>query len=943
MNFILKYNIAILCTYFFILLLSSCQEKIGKNEAFYKQNDVDSILYTLKDPLKIEQYVEKYQQENNQYGAAIAYKRLGTVLREKNNFTAAIEAHTAAYNLALQLRDTSEIIFNLNNIGTNYRRLSMYKEATTHHYAALKFCELYSDQESYSARKNKVVSLNGIGNISLRLGDLVTADSVFRIALEGEKSLGSYLGQAINYANLGSIFESRGILDSAWVYYRKSMEMNAKTNSKTGIALCHGYFGDLYEKEGKTALAITEYEKAFQMEDEIDAWHWLNSCVALVRTYIKLGEYGKALSILDKAKIKAEEGKSSDRLATIHYLYYEIYDNTGDKSKALDAYKLSTKYNNSVLNEKNLIQIHNERVKYEHERRQQEIDAINHNFQKEKKIHDYFLLISFILVVLSIVTIASLLYGLQLRKKRQQAMLELDDIRTSFFTNITHEFRTPLTIIIGLAQRLKKMKCQESDEETNLVEIGHTICHQSNNLLLLINQILDLSKVKSTIYQEDFRHGNIVGYIHTIVESTRELTRNKHIELLFSPKQQVIEMDFIPDYITKIISNLISNAIKFTPPNGRIYLTISIVGNNAKICVADNGCGIPHNEVERIFDIFYQGHNGRTEIGTGIGLSLVQQLIHNMQGKITVTSAENEGTVFVITLPLKQSDKIYKPLTEEEEIIPAQEDKLSEKPIEDKEADDNSPVILVVEDNHDILQYIGSVIENAHIYYAQNGKEGLEKAEKIIPDIIITDLMMPEMDGLEMSRNIRNDELLCHIPIIVITAKCTQQDKIKGIQAGVNTYLYKPFNQDELNATIATTLEHRRHMQKNLMRSVCNLPVQENVETDTNNQIFINKVIDIIYSQMQHKEVNISDIASALCISSKQLSRKITAITGESLAKYIQQVRMNRAKQLLDSPKNHTIADVAMRCGFDENSNFTRAFKAIYGVTPSQYRKQPTL
>jgi DNA-binding response OmpR family regulator/anti-sigma regulatory factor (Ser/Thr protein kinase) len=402
-------------------------------------------------------------------------------------------------------------------------------------------------------------------------------------------------------------------------------------------------------------------------------------------------------------------------------------------------------------------------------------------------------------------------------------------------------------------------------------------------------------------------------------------------------------MDFIPDYINKVITNLVANAIKFTPENGRIYITADVEGDNLRLCVADNGCGIARNEIPHIFDIFYQGENGKLEAGSGIGLSLVRQLVEAMNGSIVIKSAENEGSVFIITLPIKQGSGEWEKISTDSISAQLLHDD-GDKPllIEATEIDETKPVILVVEDNNDILSYIGNIIKDAHIQYAHNGKEGIEVALDIIPDIIVTDIMMPGMNGLEMCRQIRQSEILNHIPIIAITAKSTEKDKIEGIKAGINAYIYKPFNADELNATINTTLELRQRVQENFARNHSN---GDAADSDNNmsktNQAFINKVIDIIYTQMAHQNVNPSDIATALCMCTKQLSRKINAITGESMSKYILQVRMNRAKKLMDSNEGYSIAEVAQRCGYEETSNFSRAFKQVYGITPSQYNKQP--
>lgn len=250
------------------------------------KDEIDSVVRNIRSTDTLEVMLDEFLQEGNLEGQMVVLKHLGRLQREGNKFVDAIESHSKGAEIATTLCDTTEMIHAFNNIGTNYRRMSMLEDATVYHYKALKLCEQYSDKDSYAAKKNRVVSLNGIGNISLRTGDKQTADSVFRAALRGEAELGSALGQAINYANLGAIFDSNDQIDSAWVYYTKSLEMNTKANSDLGKSLCYGYFGGLYEKEGKYDDAIKEYEKAYFMEGKIDDWHWLNSCLALARIYI---------------------------------------------------------------------------------------------------------------------------------------------------------------------------------------------------------------------------------------------------------------------------------------------------------------------------------------------------------------------------------------------------------------------------------------------------------------------------------------------------------------------------------------------------------------------------------------------------------------------------------------------------------------------------------
>ena len=511
-------------------------------------------------------------------------------------------------------------------------------------------------------------------------------------------------------------------------------------------------------------------------------------------------------------------------------------------------------------------------------------------------------------------------------------------MRDQFFTNITHEFRTPLTVIIGLGEQIA------ADENIkDLKSAGEAISRQGRNLLLLINQILDVSKLKSNAPQSEYQHGDIVGYIYMIFDGAKILANRKNIHYRFHSQEKIFEMDFIPDYITKIVGNLISNAIKFTPEEGDIMVSIKTTDNKFTLTVKDNGCGISAQDLPYIFDAFYQCDNNPRTIGSGIGLSLVKQLVEAMNGSITVESEENKGSKFTVTLltsnSTPHSDKPVEPLKESPAVNDIFiTDRKDTELIEPN--DDMLTHILIIEDNPDVSSFIGSVIPNVNISYAKNGREGFEKALQIVPDVIITDIMMPEMNGIEMCEKIRQSEILCHIPIIIISAKAEQTDKIEGIKSGADAYLYKPFNAEELNVTINSLLERRKLLQKNFTRN----STKDSTSSEQfaiNDQIFLNKVTDLIHAQMASQNINIIDMAYSLNMTSRQLNRKINAITGDNISKYILQVRMLHAKHLLDSKKDYTVAEVAYKCGYEENSNFTRAFKMLYGITPTQYRKMP--
>ena len=639
-------------------LLLSCQKQVQPTFSQERKQQADSAIREVETIEALQACLASYRQAGNKEGEVAVAKKLGRKLRESNLFMEAVEIHMEGYDLAKTLADTLEMVQALNNVATNYRRMSMLDKATSYHYQALQLCEDLHDKTSFVAQKNRVVSLNGIGNICLRIEDYATADSIFRMALQGEKALDSALGQTINYANLGAIFEANGQKDSARIYYQRSMGMNIKANSKLGMSICYLHFGNLYEEEGHLEQAVGEYRKAYEMEHEIDAWHWLNACISLARVYNKQGKSQLALDLLKSAETEGLKSHAQDHLMDIYMLLHDIYTQRHQLNLALEAYKKGKSYGDSILNEKKLLDVQNERIRFETMRRQKEVDDMENNYLMEKNTRNVLTMTIMLVIPLSLLAIGLLFYSLHLKKRKQLTLMQLEHIRSSFFTNITHEFRTPLTVIIGLGERLSNDLSVQ--EETR--NIGKTINRQGQNLLSLINQILDISKIKAEGVQQDFQHGDIIGFIHTVVESMRELTMQKHIDLQFEAAKNHVDMDFIPDCVTKIIHNLVSNAIKFTPEDGRIYLTANIEKDYLRLCVADNGCGIPQEEIPHIFDVFFQGKSGKVAMGTGIGLSLVHQLVEAMKGSIQVHTAEAEGCVFIVKIPLKQGDGKWKRL-----------------------------------------------------------------------------------------------------------------------------------------------------------------------------------------------------------------------------------------------------------------------------------------
>ena len=924
-------------------LAASCHKDTEHVDVLRSQ--VDSAVYSAGDTDSLSALFAAYGREGNSYGEMAAALELGKRLRNESRFYDAIDVHKKGLAAAEKLRDTLQIVQALNNIGTNYRRLGILDEASSWHYSALSYCDQYSgsrNPEDRTALKNRVVSLNGIGNVQLTMGNDVEAEKAFRQALSGEASLGSALGQAINYANLGSILESRNMKDSARFYYEKSLEFNTLAKSDLGISLCHAHFGRLAEKEGDYANAIEEYRKAYEiMEGSSDVWHWLESAVSLVRAYINAGDLDRASFYLGKATKEAERISSMEYLAEVNRLDYLIQKQRGNSALALKSYVRSREYADSVTSEKNLNHIQNVRVGYERERKQNEIEMLNRSWEAERRSRNALLTMSLIALLLTVAAIAVLIYLITLRNRNQKMLKEMETMKSNFFTNITHEFRTPLTVIHSAAGHIMK----ETPVDSPLHRDAEDIMRHGKSLLSLINQILDIAKLSSgSRCRPEYCRGDIVGYVTMICECHRPYARTRDISIIYSPAEPSVEMDFIPEYVKQTVSNLLSNAIKFSAEGRHIMLTSKCKDGDFILTVCDEGKGMAPEVLRNIFKPFYQAPDQSMSIGTGVGLSIVKLDVEAMNGRIEVHSAVGKGTVFIVALPLSCGEKLnrhfdfndYVQLGAIREVVET-ECEANEDVVH--EGMENATRILIVEDTPEVARLqMNQLNSDFNYYFAQNGAEGLERAAAIVPDLIITDVMMPGMDGFEFCRRLRASGALNHIPVIMVTAKCTHEDKMAGLEAGADAFLEKPFHADELNVRVVKLLEQRSLLQQK-WRSAIDDGARDLSGIPESSRKFINDFTDAVNNCLKTGELDHNTIADALCITRIQLNRKVKAITGLTTTEYISRIRISLAKKLLDNP-DMLIGDIAQRCGVEDVAYFSSVFKKATGYTPSGWRNR---
>lgn len=471
-------------------------------------------------------------------------------------------------------------------------------------------------------------------------------------------------------------------------------------------------------------------------------------------------------------------------------------------------------------------------------------------------------------------------------------------------------------------------------------------------MLQLVNQLLDLSKLDAGKLKLEASPANIISFIKGIALSFESLSESRDIMVKIKSDKEFVEVYFDKEKMFKTFSNLLSNAFKFTPERGNVVINIAEITNKfVQIRIRNIGIGIPKKELPKLFDRFYQVDSSQTKEyeGTGIGLALVKELIELHHGTISVDSEEvtlenknSNWTEFTITLPigkthLKKEELLTTPEEFEQPEIEIEEDKILQTKntiITDSLVDDFQMVILVVEDNYDMREYIKeSLSANYKVEEAVNGEQGIRIAQKITPDLIISDLMMPKVDGIELTRVLKEDEKTSHIPIIILTAKSGQENLLDGLTVGADEYLTKPFDIKELQIRISNLINLRKKIQEKIIRGeISDLKIQKKLRGI--DEKFINKVNEVIAKHVSEEEFSIEEFGNEIGMSRSQFHRKLKALVGKSGSLYLRSVRLNKAKKMLENGEGN-VSEISYKTGFSSPSYFSKCFKEEFGFPPS--------
>ena len=532
---------------------------------------------------------------------------------------------------------------------------------------------------------------------------------------------------------------------------------------------------------------------------------------------------------------------------------------------------------------------------------------------------------------------------LEIERRDKEHREEINQMKMRFFINISHELRTPLTLILApLQEVISKINDRWTRNQLEYIQ------RNANRLLHLVNQLMDYRRAELGVFELKIKKGNAYRLIRENFLYYDKLARHKEIHYAFHSELEDKEEYFDPNYLELIVNNLLSNAFKYTDNGKSITVTLKEENNCLILQVSDTGIGIPINKQGKVFERFYQIES--QHIGSGIGLSLVQRLVDLHHGHIELESEEGKGSTFSVYLPqdlsvYKVSERADSNASKEEEQVYSTNskdmyfidtEKMESEAIET--GDKKRGTILIVEDNQEIRHYLSSGLAGLfNTLEAGNGEEALEKLKDNEVDIIITDVMMPVMDGIKLCNNIKQNIRTCHIPVIILSAKTDIKDQLEGLQVGADDYISKPFAITVLTSKIQNMMRTRRHMLEKYAKSLEVEP--EKITFNAMDEELLKRAVSIVEENIDNIEFSTDEFAQKMNMSRSNLHLKLKAITGESAIDFIRKIRFKKATELLKSGR-YTVAEVSSMVGFNSSSYFATCFKKYVGCLPTEYIKK---
>ncbi len=884
------------------------------------QSDYDKAITIYEKALKLAESVDLHHSQS------LALTGIATCYLRKGDFDNALEYQAKHTDLAKAIDNKEVLAGSYNTTGNIYSQLGEYTKAMEHYTLSSKLYQELKRQDDIATTFANIGMVQRLsGNYESAKGYFIQSDSIFAIQE-------NQAGRAFVFDNLAIVFRNLEQIDKAIEYNQKALGIYEKTGNKHRIALTFYNLGGIYFADESYADAINNYEKSLVLFGENkDSVYLAYAFSAIGEAYVALNQDKKAESYFVKA-IKISKSINLNLIAMdASEALSKIYASAGEFAKAYESQLDYAIVRDSLYTKEKRTLADEIEAKYQNEQKAKEISLLASEnkyqalqIQKRENERNYLIVIALVILL-----VAVLAYNQYRTKQKANAKLrELDRMKSDFFANISHEFRTPLSLIMAPL----KEKLADAEDEKEMQEY-QMMYRNADRLFNLINQLLDLSKLEAGNITLEKSAIEISHCFTLIAASFSSYAAYKNIQLHVNVATKKIWVELDEDVIQNICYNLLSNALKFTLEGGEVWFNVKCTDNLLTIQVKDTGVGIAPEDQEKVFDRFFQSPTNN-QPGTGIGLALTKQLVEFHQGKIRLEANDVE-TNFLVEIPVEQ---IQQPVDVELSIPPALIEASKTIMIwDEKEKEAQAgPVILVIEDNPDLRNYVGSLFqENYIIHQSKDGELGIKQAKKIIPDLIISDVMMPGKDGMEVCKELKQAKETGHIPIILLTARADQQSKLDGLGFGADDYLLKPFDPKELKLRVSNLLQQRNKLKEKYTKLLSLKPAD--IEISSSQEVFLKEVMEVVNKNIDNSEFSVTQFCEAIGMSRMQLHRKLTAMTGKSASAFLRHQRLIRASQLLAA--GEPVSQTAYAVGFESLSYFTKVFKEAYGVVPSEYEE----
>jgi len=910
---------------------------------------------------------------------ATAYFQLGENRSAESNYLKAREANKKAYYYEIE----ASILYNLGNI---QYELGNYNRSTEYALEAGELFLSHDDSIGYGVTRYMISGNHGAtGNYEKAIETALEALGIFQ-----RKQVRSW--EIYAFDKLVQLYNVQEKYDESLLILETNLAYHRKSDNAKFTAITYRMIGDVY-------LALEDYEKArsaldssyaitdsygFKQEEiktlyslgllEYETGHieraqllfdrGLKLSMDLDDALFKCSNYlglGKCLYEQENHTAAIENLEESIRLALRignmenlrdGYLFLsKSYQALDQPALALTNHKSYKQFSDSIVAQENKRQFAELTSKYEAEKKEQQISRLQEEKDAVQVNNRRVVALWILTIIVFALILAILILAWQKNKQLLANEKELDKIKSRFFTNISHEFRTPLTLILGpLHDLLKNKGSKPFHSELTLIE------KNAKRLLTLINQILDLSKLDAGKYRLHVVRADLIAMMKRAVWSFHSLAEMKKIELSFEADVEALDAKFDPEMVEIMVNNLISNALKFEPEGGHIKVEVlsKEIGTKEQITwsVTNRGSYISPEDQDQIFNRFFQSETTQgLGKGSGIGLALVRELVELHGGGIRLESSEEQGTSFIIrlmtnlrlsTLPESEEASSGNRSSETSIFVPSaagdNEPGSASSPGEEAPGG-NLPVVLVVEDHSEVMNYIHSVLaKDYQVRKARNGQEGIEQAKALIPDVILSDVMMPVKDGNQMANELKNHELTSHIPIILLTAKASMESRLEGLESKADAYLTKPFHGDELKLRIRNILDASKKLRDKYSKELILKP--QNMVVKSMDEAFVEKLCQNVEDNIGNEDFSVEELAGNIGLSRSQLHRKLEAISAKSASQFIREYRLERARELIEK-KVGTMAEISFQVGFSSPGYFNKCFKEYFKTTPGELHKTP--